>query len=206
VNSARSCSPLTPRGHADRDCSAAKDCHGLTAQELIEAGTESSRALRSRAALNRKQFRSRPSATAVTSATRCRRALPVAEPDAWPVGGCYRALASGEWRALGAREITTEQLAAMLAPSSGSHGRRDGAHPGSLSRSALLRAPWRPRARSAAAIVTLNPDLFTRFVSPTYGLDSCSRDLTVVAGAHAHKASLCEIALQRLAQGPAERS
>jgi beta-phosphoglucomutase-like phosphatase (HAD superfamily) len=59
---------------------------------------------------------------------------------------------------------------------------------------AAARARTRPQA-----IVTLNPDLFTRFVSPTYRLDSVFDVIVTSWQEHTrYKASLCEIALERL--------
>src|SRR5205085_4662391 len=56
------------------------------------------------------------------------------------------------------------------------------------------------RARTLPqAIVTLNPDLFTRFVSPNYELDSVFHVIVTSWQEHTRdKARLCEIALERL--------
>jgi FMN phosphatase YigB (HAD superfamily) len=115
----------------------------------------------------------------------------------------YLALTSGE---TGARwelgEMTTEELAAILAAELGIAAGSVIAH--IQSRCGDLRFfehAWAAaRARTLPqAIVTLNPDVFTRFVSPNYQLESVF-DVIVTSWEEQtrDKARLCEIALERL--------
>jgi FMN phosphatase YigB (HAD superfamily) len=123
---------------------------------------------------------------------------------------CYRALASGE---VGTRwelgEMTTEQVAAMLAAELGITVSAVTAHIQSRCRDLQFFEHAWGAARSRAlpqAIVTLNPDLFTRFVVPNYALDSVFDVIVTSWQEHTRdKVRLCEIAVERLGgKEPAE--
>ena len=98
--------------------------------------------------------------------------------------------------------MTTEQLAAMLAAELGIAAGAVMSHIESRCRDLrIFEHAWAAaRARALPqAIVTLNPDVFTRFVSPNYQLDSVFDAIVTSWQEHTRdKASLCEIALERL--------
>jgi len=132
-------------------------------------------------------------------------------PDDFPSWtDSYRALGAGD---LGSRwnrgDVTFEEFAAQLATDVGIGFDDACAHMKSCCEAiqffehswATARAHLMPQA-----IVTINPDLFTRFVAPNFGLDSVF-DAIVTSWQERteDKAELCEIALRRLGGGdPAE--
>jgi phosphoglycolate phosphatase-like HAD superfamily hydrolase len=101
--------------------------------------------------------------------------------------------------------MNTEQLAAMLAAELGIAADAVMAHIESRCRDLRFFEHAWATARAHAlpqAIVTLNPDLFTRFVSPNYRLDSVFDVIVTSWQEHTRdKASLCEVALERLGGG-----